>query len=52
MESVVPATLSADELVEVLDSLSVEMPLPEEAGIGLPDLSAEQLNELLHQLED
>ena len=52
VESVVPGTLSTDELAQVLDSLRVEGPSPDEAAIGLPDLSADQLKELLHQLED
>jgi hypothetical protein len=44
-------TLSADELEEVLDSLALEAPAGENAAVGLYNLNAEQLDELLRRME-
>ncbi|MBI2401173.1 MAG: hypothetical protein HYW06_07440 [Gemmatimonadetes bacterium] len=43
--------LSADELMEVFDSLGVEAPVHEGVAIGLESLNEAQLNELLRLLE-
>jgi hypothetical protein len=43
--------LSADQLTEVLDSLALEAPLPDDLAVGLSDLTEEQLRELLKLME-
>jgi hypothetical protein len=43
--------LSADELAEVFDSLSIEAPVHEGVAVGLESLNEAQLNELLRLME-
>ena len=43
--------LSADELTEVFDSLSIEAPVHEGVAIGFESLNEAQLNELLRLME-
>ena len=43
--------LSTDELTEVFDSLSIEAPVHDGVAIGLENLSAAQLQELLRLME-
>ncbi|HEX9581619.1 MAG TPA: hypothetical protein VF970_11000 [Gemmatimonadales bacterium] len=43
--------LSMDELHEVLDSLALEAPLPEDLAVGLIDLTESELQELLKRME-
>lgn len=50
-EPVTLQALSADELEEVLDSLALEGPPHELAVVGLQNLNAEQLTELLQRME-
>ncbi|HWP38521.1 MAG TPA: hypothetical protein VNL18_13305 [Gemmatimonadales bacterium] len=43
--------LSLDELSEVLDSMVLEAPVPEDLTVGLTDLTEAQLRELLKLME-
>jgi hypothetical protein len=43
--------LSLDELSEVLDSMVLEAPLPDDLGVGFTDLTEPQLRELLRLME-
>jgi len=43
--------LSADELTEVFDSLSIEAPVHETVAVGFEDLNEAQLQELLRLME-
>jgi hypothetical protein len=43
--------LSAEELTEVFDSLSIEAPVHEGVAVGLESLNEAQLNELLRLME-